>query len=166
MADIDPRRTFARRTLGWGAAAPLITPGDVGRDLVMLRRAGSGRLDLGCVEGALNLGQDLAIALTTGRGDDPFNTEFGFDGLVALVEEQVPGLMRERLCASVAKTVARDPRVRTVTAVEVDDGGGAPARTLTLRVAVDTVASESTALAATLTGGLALTALPARDTNP
>jgi len=146
----DPRRTFARNILGWGAAAPLIEPGDVGRDLVLMPRGGSGRLDLGCVEGAHNLGQDLAMALTTGLGTDPFNAEFGFDGLSALVEEQAPSLVRERLRASVAKTVARDPRVRAVTAIEVDDRSGGVARVLTLHVTVDTIASEAAALVTTL----------------
>lgn len=153
MSDPDPRRTFARRTLGWGAAAPLIEPGDLGRDLVLAPRPGSGRLDLACVEGADNLGQDLAIALTTGRGADPFNADFGFDGLAALVEEQAPSLVRERLRASVAKTVALDPRVRTVTAIEVEDAQPDATRTLTLRVAVDTIASDPTSLIATLSAG-------------
>jgi len=143
MADIDPRRLLARRTLGWGVAAPLVEPGDVGRDLVLLPRPGSGRLDLACVEGAANLGQCLAVALTTGLGTDPFNTSFGFDGLTALVEEQVPALMRERLRASVAKTVAGDPRVRAVTEIEVDDRAAGPERVLRLRVVVDTIAADS-----------------------
>lgn len=146
MADSDPRRTLARRILGWGAAAPLIEPGDVGRDIVLMRREGSGRLDLATVTGAHNLGQDLAVALTTGLGTDPFNAEFGFDGLSAMVEEQAPALIRERLRASVAKTVARDPRVRSVTTVAVEDGNAGPTRALTLRVTVDTIASDTAAL--------------------
>lgn len=146
----DPRRTFVRRVLGWGAAAPLIAPGDVGRDLVIAPRPGSGRLDLACVEGALNLGQDLAVALTTGRGTDPFNADFGFDGLAALVEEQEPALIRERLRASVAKTIARDPRVRALTAIEVDTDNGGSTRTLSLRVTVDTIASDTAELATRL----------------
>lgn len=150
MADPDPRRTFVRRTLGWGAAAPQIEAGDVGRDLVLLPRPGSGRLDLACVEGAANLGQHLAIALTTGRGSDPFNAEFGFDGLAALIDEQEPAMVRERLRASVAKTVAADPRVRSVTAIEVDDGRQNILRTLALRVAVDTIASDAASVIATL----------------
>jgi hypothetical protein len=150
MRDPDPRRTFARRTLGWGAAAPLIEPGDVGRDIVLMPRDGSGRLDLACVEGAQNLGQDLAVALTTGLATDPFNAQFGFDGLTAMVEEQAPALVRERLRASVAKTVARDPRVRAVTAVEVEDRSASVARVVTLRVTVDTIAGDTAALAANL----------------
>jgi phage baseplate assembly protein W len=142
MAEPNPRRTLARRMLGWGPAAPLIEPGDTGRDVVLVPRDGSGRLDLACVEGAANLGQDLAVALTTGLGTDPFNSAFGFDGLAAMVDEQTPALVRERMRASVAKTVTRDPRVRTVTAVDVQDGSGGPARVLTLRVAVDTIASD------------------------
>jgi phage baseplate assembly protein W len=149
MAEADPRRTLARRTLGWGAAAPLVEPGDIGRDIVLMPRPGSGRLDLACVQGSVNLGQDLAIALTTGLGSDPFNAEFGFDGIAALIEEQAPALTRERMRASVAKTVMRDPRVRSVTTVEVDQAGAA--RTLTLRVTVDTIASDTASLVATLT---------------
>jgi phage baseplate assembly protein W len=150
MTDLDARRAMVRRTLGWGAAAPLVEAGDIGRDIVLVRRAGSNRLDLGGVEGAANLGQDLALALTTGLGTDPFNAEFGFDGITALVEEQAPALVRERLRASVAKTIARDPRVRSITAIEVKEGGAGPARALTLRVAVDTIASDATTLAITL----------------
>jgi phage baseplate assembly protein W len=150
MSDPDPRRTLARRTLGWGAAAPLVESGDVGRDIVLMARDGSGRLDLACVEGAQNLGQDLAVALTTGLGTDPFNAGFGFDGLAAMVKEQAPALVRERLRASVAKTVARDPRVRTVTAVEVEDRSSGLARVLTLRVAVDTISSDAAAMVTTL----------------
>jgi hypothetical protein len=151
MADPDPRRTFARRTLGWGAAAPLVEPGDVGRDLVLMPRPGSGRLDLACLEGAANLGQDLAIALTTGRGNDPFDATFGFDGVAALVEEQAPALVRERLRASVAKTVASDPRVRAVNAIEVsEDAEDKKTRTLRLRVEVDTIASDAAAVVTTV----------------
>jgi phage baseplate assembly protein W len=150
MGDQDPRRTLARRALGWGVAAPLIETGDIGRDIVLMPRDGSGRLDLACAEGAQNLGQDLAVALTTGLGTDPFNAQFGFDGLAAMVEEQAPAMVRERLRASVAKTVALDPRVRAVTAVEVADGSTGPARVLTLRVTVDTIASDATTLVTTL----------------
>ncbi|MCG8419868.1 MAG: hypothetical protein MJE77_18185 [Proteobacteria bacterium] len=89
--------------------------------------------------------------LTTGRGDDPFNTDFGFDGLAALVEEQTPTLVRERLRASVAKTVARDPRVRAVTAIEVEEPSAGPSRTLSLQVAVDTIAGDTTELIAPFT---------------
>ena len=150
MSDPDPRRALVRRTLGWGAAAPLVEPGDIGRDIVLMPRDDSGRLDLACVVGAENLGQDLAVALTTGLGTDPFNAEFGFDGLTAMVEEQAPALVRERLKASVAKTVARDPRVRSVTAIEVGDPGASVARVLTLRVAVDTIASDAATVVTTL----------------
>ena len=150
MAVSDPHAIFVRRILGWGVAAPLIEAGDIGRDLVLVPRPGSGRLDLGCVEGALNLGQDLAMALTMGRGTDPFDLDFGFDGLAALVEEQAPALVRELLRASVAKTVARDPRVRSVTAIEIDDGSGGATRTLNLRVGVDTIASDTASLVTTL----------------
>lgn len=153
MADGDPRRAVARRMLGWGVAAPLIEADDNGRDIVLLPRAGSGRLDLACVQGADNLGQDLAVALTTGIGGDPFNASFGFDGLAAFVDPQPPVLLRERLRASVAKTVARDPRVRTVTAVEIDDPGATATRTLSLRVTVDTIASDAAALVANLVTG-------------
>lgn len=150
MAAPDPARALARRTLGWGAAAPLVEANDIGRDILLVPRQGSGRLDLASVEGAQNLGQDLALALTTGLGTDPFNAEFGFDGVAAMVEVQAPALTRERLRASVAKTIARDPRVRTVTTVDVAEGRAGPERVLNLRVVVDTIASDAGALAANL----------------
>ena len=63
-----------------------------------------------------------------------------------MVEEQAPALIRERLRASVDKTVARDPRVRSVTTVAVEDGNAGPSRALTLRVTVDSIASDTAAL--------------------
>jgi hypothetical protein len=144
---IDPQ-DLSRRVLGWGLAAPLIDGGDVGRDLVLVKRPGSGLLDLGCVAGARNLGQDLAMALTTARGADPFDVGFGFDGLLALVEETEPAMIRERLRASVAKTVVADPRVRTVVAVEVTSNGSGNERVLGLQVTVDTIVGEQAVVAA------------------
>jgi len=141
----DPN-DFTRRVLGWGLAAPLIDGGDIGRDIVLVKRPGSGKLDLGCVVGGDNLGQDLAMALTTARGSDPFDVSFGFDGLLALVEETEPVMIRERLRASVAKLVAADPRVRTVTAVEVSTTGSGNERTLGLEVSVDTIAGDQAAV--------------------
>jgi|RhiMetdeSRZDD1v2_1073273.scaffolds.fasta_scaffold12957_2 phage baseplate assembly protein W len=150
MATLDPARALARRALGWGAAAPLVDADDLGRDLVLVPRDGSGRRDLACVEGAVNLGQDLALALTTGLGTDPFNADFGFDGIAAMVEPQPATLTRERLRASVAKTVARDPRVRAVTTVDVSEGSAGIERVLRLRVVVDTITSDVGSLATNL----------------
>jgi phage baseplate assembly protein W len=149
-----PDEVLQRRVLGWGVAAPLIErQGDVGRDLQLVLRPDTGTLDLACVIGAENLGQDLAMALTTGRGSDPFNTEFGFDGLLAFVEETAPTLLRERLRASVAKTVASDARVRAVTAIDIEDTPRGPLRALSLRLTVDTILGASTTLSTSLEEG-------------
>jgi hypothetical protein len=143
---------LSRRVLGWGLAAPLITPDDIGRDVVLVRRDNNGALDLGCLTGATNLGQDLAMALTTALGADPFNTGFGFDGLRAFVDEIRPALVRERLRASVAKTVAADPRVRSVISVDVSPSTSGNDRTLTLEVSVDTVVGAQTSIATPIVG--------------
>lgn len=143
--------TLARRTLGWGAAAPLVSSDDLVRDLALARR-GSGALDLACVAGPANLGQDLAIALTTRLGADPLDPGFGFDGMTALVIETSAMMVRQRLRASVAKLIAQDPRVRSVNAVEVDDAASLASRTFSLRVEVDTIVGSGASLATVLPG--------------
>jgi phage baseplate assembly protein W len=146
MANEAERRV--RQLLGWGIAAPLISPEDIGRDIAFARRT-NGNVDLACVVGVQNLGQDLAMSLTTARGEDPLNTDFGFDGLLAFVEETSTNLIRERLRASVAKAVASDPRVRAVTAVDIQDTDPA-LRILDLRVSVDTIAGSSVEVGSTV----------------
>jgi hypothetical protein len=139
--------------LGRGLASPLVEPGvDLGRDLALAH--GPGGLDLATVQGADNLGQCLAVAVTTVLGSDVFNTEFGFDGMAALAEETEPVLARERVRVSLIRLLGRDPRVRRIVDLKlVDrrleppgsaDGGAAfgAARTLEVQVAFETVAGD------------------------
>jgi phage baseplate assembly protein W len=180
MADQDRERQLARdRMLGWSPACepldqvggatggPLQTltgSGDLGRDL-RLALGPNGR-DLARVRGLDNLGQSLAIALTTLLGSDLFNTEFGFDGLNALVEETNPLLVRERVRVSVIQVLRRDPRVRQIVDVKLQDGrldptGGTQSsgndpeeaarqrlsRTLGVRVAFETITADQASIA-------------------
>lgn len=140
----------ARQALGWGAAATLVSAADLVRDISLAPRA-NGALDLACVVGAANLGQDLALALTTRLGADPLDPGFGFDGMSAFTTNSTGVMVREQLRASVSKLVAQDPRVRTVTAVDVDDDATSIAsRTLTLDVEVDTIVGNGTVVTTTL----------------
>lgn len=141
-----PLDDLARRALGWGIGAPLLSIDDNVRDLALAKRP-DGSLDLACVAGAANLGQDLALILTTRLASDPLSPAFGFDGLSTFVVETETAMIRERLRASVAKVVAQDARVRTVTVVEVDQPTDPATRTLSLRVEVDTVVSAGAAVA-------------------
>ena len=47
------------------------------------------------------------MAFTTALGADVFNTEFGFDGLRAFVEETNRNLLRERVRVSVSRCCAK-----------------------------------------------------------
>ncbi len=136
MADETRDQQLLRnRLLGWAPACdPLdqigpAEPGSsraltgtttLGRDLRLAR--GPGGLDLARVAGMDTLAQALAIALTTLRGSDVFNTDFGFDGLNAMVEEVTPLLVRERIRVAVIDVLRRDPRVRRIVDVKLDDG--------------------------------------------
>lgn len=136
MADFETERENLRnRILGWSPACELTQPGvDLGRDLRL--EAGPNGLDLARVSGVGNLTQSLSIALTTLLGSDVFNTAFGFDGLNALVEESNPVLVRERVRISVIQTLRRDPRVRQIVDVKVEDDrlAGTGSRELDVRV--------------------------------
>jgi hypothetical protein len=158
----DPRQ----RALGWGVRCDPVAPGvDLGRDLAMTVR--EGRRDLALVGGVANLAQDLAVALTTLLGSDPFNTRFGFDGLNALAEETDPVLMRERVRIAVIRVLRDDPRVARILDVKLIDhrlsarnpgpAGAADAgdlaepiavdpRTLWVRVGFETVAGDRLSL--------------------
>jgi hypothetical protein len=121
LSDAD-RDLLRRHALGWSAACELIAPGvDLGRDLMLVADE-EGRLDLGRVQAMDNLAQTLELAFTTLRGSDVFDTEFGFDGLNALVEERQALLVRERVRVSAVNLLMRDPRVRRVVDVQLADG--------------------------------------------
>ncbi len=144
MTDQDQeRQLLRRRALGWGLRCDEIAPGaDLGRDLALAR--GPNGLDFLRVEGMENLGQDLSVALTTALGSDLFNVEFGFDGLNALVEESNPFLVRERMRIAVIQLLRKDPRVRRILHVALDEGEPeAPQlRQLHIRVAFETISGD------------------------
>ena len=50
-----------------------------------------------------------------------FDTGFGFDGLNALVEETNPVIARERVRVAVIQVLRRDPRVRRIVDLQLDD---------------------------------------------
>lgn len=129
-----------RRLLGWGlTCAPVEGASDLSRDLVF----GPGG-DLARVEGIANLGQALAIALTTPLTGDVFNVDFGFDGLNALVEETSPIMVQERVRISVITLLQKDPRVRRIVDVQLQDGRlERPARQLDVRVVFETVTGDT-----------------------
>jgi phage baseplate assembly protein W len=143
------RKLLQRRLLGWGLTCALIDGGvDLGRDLV-LAASGAGR-DFAVVEGMDNLGQVLQTALTTPIGGDVFNVDFGFDGLNALAEETVPVLVQERVRVSVVTLLKKDPRVRRIVDVTLEDGRlqnpGSSIRELDVRVAFETVSADTATL--------------------
>lgn len=110
-----------RRLLGWGLVCDPTLPGtDLGRDLRL--EVGPNGRDFARVTAMDNLGQNLTIALTTRLGDDIFNSQFGFDGLNALADGTQPILVRERIRISIIQVLRRDPRIRSILDVKLDDG--------------------------------------------
>jgi phage baseplate assembly protein W len=142
MRDEREREIARRRVLGRGPLLQRIDPDDWGRDLVFAKRDGTGPRDLVFAEEADNLGQSLQVALTTALGSDPFNIAFGFDGINAIARETNPVLVRERVRIAVIQTLRRDPRVRAITDLHIDDD--APTRTLSVRVSFELVSGEQT----------------------
>jgi phage baseplate assembly protein W len=143
--DLD-RALLRRRTLGWSLACTEIAPGvDLGRDLEL--SSGASGTDLARVEGLDALTQSLAMGLTTGRGTDLFNTDFGFDGLNALAEEREPVMVRERVRVSIITLLQREPRVRRIVDVKfADDRLEAPipgSRELDVRVAFEAISGDT-----------------------
>jgi phage baseplate assembly protein W len=120
MAEQEPAQAVRRRLLGRGLACRRLDPTlDVGRDLELA--AGPNGLDLATVEGMDNLLQCLEVALTTALGSDVFATDFGFDGVNALVEEANPLLVRERVRVSIVQLLGRDPRIRRIVDLKLVD---------------------------------------------
>jgi len=110
-----------RKLLGRGLACRRLDPGlDVGRDLLLAR--GPSGLDIAVVDGMDNLTQCLEVAVTTVLGSDVFNTEFGFDGINALVEETDRVLISERVRVSIIRLLGRDVRVRRIVDLKLIDG--------------------------------------------
>ena len=74
--DEAARQLIETRLLGWGVAAAPLFPGEhLGQDVEFADG------DLAVVSGIDNLSQDLTLALTTALGTDPFNVNYGFDGV-------------------------------------------------------------------------------------
>jgi len=118
--NLELEQQLRRRILGWGLACYPIYPGlDIGRDLKMT--VGPNGKDFARVEAMDNLSQTLEIALTTLLGSDIFNTQFGFDGLNALVEETNPVLMRERVRISIIQVLRKDTRIRRIVDLKLLD---------------------------------------------
>jgi hypothetical protein len=146
MADADhEREVVQRRVLGFSLACPQIAPGtDLGRDLLM--EQGASGLDFARVEKVEALTQSLEVALTTLLGSDIFNTGFGFDGLNALAEGSSAVMTRERVRISVIDVLRKDPRVRGILDVKLeDDRLDSPppgTRTLDVRVAFETLSGD------------------------
>lgn len=155
MTDLTPDLAIRRRRLlGVGVRADLVSTGDVARDVALA--PGPGGVDLATVEGIDNLCQCLAVGLTTLRGSDVFNQQFGFLGLTPLTQQTSPVLAREGLRSAVAEFLASDPRVRRIVELHVDDPLSAPSgsarRVLDVQVTFETVSGDPTTLG---TGGLA-----------
>ena len=94
----------------------------------------------------------LKTALTTPLGGDVFNVDFGFDGLNALAEETVPVLVQERVRVAIVTLLKKDPRVRRIVDVTLEDGRlanprAAAARELDVRVAFETASADTATLA-------------------
>jgi phage baseplate assembly protein W len=151
MIDLErEQQLLRRRLLGWGLTCEPIMPGiDLGRDLKLA--TGLKGVDFARVEGLDNLHQDLSIALTTLLGSDIFNIEFGFDGLNALVEETNPIMLRERVRIAVIQLLRKEPRIRRIVDVKLDDGqleSPVPgSRELNVHVVYETVSGEQARVA-------------------
>jgi phage baseplate assembly protein W len=138
----EDRALQRRKLLGWGLElAPSLGPDDIGRDLVL---AGG---ELAVVDGIDNLGQALAVALTTPLTGDVFNVDFGFDGINALAEETIPILIQERIRVAVVAVLKKDPRIRRIVDVQLLDGRlakpGSARRELDVKVVFETVTGDT-----------------------
>jgi phage baseplate assembly protein W len=118
--NLELEQQLRRRILGWGLDCDPIYPGlDLGQDLKIT--IGPNGKDFARVEAIDNLSQSLAIALTTLLGSDIFNTQYGFDGLNALVEETNPVLVRERVRIAIIQVLRKDSRIRRIVDLKLLD---------------------------------------------
>lgn len=147
MAELQTaRELIERRTLGWGLRVEPLGGADYTRVDITLA---AGETPL--VAGRAALMQDLRLAFCTGRGTDPLNLAFGFDGARLVAEEEDRALLRERLRAAAAIVVDADPRVSRVVDVQVgadpaaarpDGTAGDLVRELWITVTFDTLTGE------------------------
>ncbi|MCW8900032.1 MAG: hypothetical protein OQK95_05160 [Gammaproteobacteria bacterium] len=122
MMDLEREKEMIRdRLLGKSLRTNAIYPDvTLGRDINF--ESNSVGLDLAITAGVETLNQALITAITTRLGDDVFNTNFGFDGLNALVDEQDYVLMRERVRVSVIQVLRKEPRVSKIIDVKLSQG--------------------------------------------
>lgn len=150
------KQLLRRRLLGWGLACEAIQKDlDIGRDLRM--EMGSNGLDFAQVDTTRlnkdredNLGQSLSIALTTALGSDIFNIQFGFDGINAIAEETNPIMIRERIRVAIIQLLQKDPRVRRIVDIKLEDGRlDVPtpgSRELDVRVVFEVISGEQASI--------------------
>lgn len=147
----DDSAARRRALLGVGVRADLVSTADTARDLV-LRTTATG-VDVDLVDGVDALCQDLAVGLTTLRGSDPFNLNFGFLGLNPIVQQTSPVLAREGLRSAVVAAVAADPRVRRVVDLSAPTpSGDTVSRQLDVTISFEAVSGDPAGLTV---GGLA-----------
>jgi hypothetical protein len=153
--DLDAQKDLLRRRL-LGRGLALVRVGALGRDLTLTADGA----DLALVDGVANLAQSLSVAVLTPLGGDPFDVEFGFDGLNALADETIPLLQRERVRVGLVTLLRKDARVGSIVDVKLIDGRleqpttGA-ARQLDVRVVFEAITGDPL----TLTAGAAGTRL-------
>jgi phage baseplate assembly protein W len=125
--------------------AQIVPDFEIGRDLIL--EPGPNGRDIAWVQSIDNLGQALTIALTTSLGSDVFNVDFGFDGLNAVAEETNAVIMRERIRIAIIRVLQKEPRVRRILDVKLDDGRleavtAGQSRTLEVTVSFEAVSGE------------------------
>src|SRR5262245_6001871 len=151
MVDIERERAILRRRLlGFGLLfAPTQSAPDLGRDLVLAPSGDGSVRDFALIEGIDNLAQVLTVALTTPLTGDVFNVDFGFDGLNALAEETSPIMAQERIRIAVITLLQKDPRVRRIVDVKLQDGrltNPSNVRGLAITVVFQTITGDTTSL--------------------
>lgn len=126
----EDRLLVERRVLGFGFKTTSVGANlvDVQLQSALPDEGETARLSFPEVQGIDALVQDLQAAFLTGLGTDPLNLDFGFDGARAISEETQRGVLAERLRASAAAVLVREPRVRQVVSVTLGYGteGAAP----------------------------------------
>lgn len=122
----EDRALVERRVLGFGFKTTSLGTNlvDVQVERIPIGVEKRERVLFAEVEGTQALVQDLQAAFLTGLGTDPLNLDFGFDGARAISEETQRSVLAERLRASAAAVLVREPRVRQVVAVTLGYGTG------------------------------------------
>ena len=151
MVDIEQERRVQRRRLLGFSLLCSPTQGALahGRDLVLAPSGDGSARDFALIEGTANLGQALTVALTTPLTGDVFNIDFGFDGVNAIAEETVPIMVQERIRIAVITLLQKDPRVRRIVDVQLQDGrltSPTNVRALDIKVVFETITGDTTTL--------------------